>query len=50
MNALISAAIRVLSTWILRTPQPKPETRTSVGDLIRAEQTARVRRLLGVRP
>ena len=47
MNTLIPAAIRLLFTWILRTP--KPETRTSVGDLIRAEQTARVRQLLGVR-
>jgi hypothetical protein len=46
VNALIPAALRLLSTW-LRTP--KPETRTSVGDLIRAEQTARVRQLLGVR-
>jgi hypothetical protein len=44
MNALIPAVIRLLSTWT-----PKPETRTSVGDLIRAEQTARVRQLLGVR-
>jgi hypothetical protein len=48
MNALIPAALRLLSTWILGTPV-EPETRTSVGDLIRAEQTARVRRLLGVR-
>jgi hypothetical protein len=47
MNALIPSAIRLLSTWILRTH--KPETRTSVGDLIRAEQTGRVRQLLGVR-
>jgi hypothetical protein len=47
MIALIPAAIRLLSTW-LRTPV-EPETRTSVGDLIRAEQTARVRELLGVR-
>jgi hypothetical protein len=46
MNALILAAIRLLSTW-LRTPV-EPETRTSLGDLIRAEQTARVRRLMGV--
>ena len=46
MIALIPAAIRLLSTW-LRTPEP--ETRTSEGDLIRAEQTARVRQLLGVR-
>jgi hypothetical protein len=44
MNALISAVIRLLSAWT-----PKPETRTSVGALIRAEQTARVRQLLGVR-
>jgi hypothetical protein len=49
VNALIPAAIRLLSTWIiLRTPV-EPETRTSLGDLIRAEQTARVRQLLGVR-
>jgi hypothetical protein len=50
MNALpylIPPAIGLLS-WILRTP--RAETRTSVGDLIRAEQTARVRQLLGVRP
>jgi hypothetical protein len=46
VNALIPAAIRLLSTW-LRTPV-EPETRTSLGDLIRAEQTARVRRLMGV--
>jgi hypothetical protein len=44
VNALIPAALRLLSTWT-----PKPETRTSLGDLIRAEQIARVRQLLGVR-
>jgi hypothetical protein len=38
-----------LAAAILRTSKPE-KPRTSVGDLIRAEQTARVRRLMGVRP